>query len=230
MNILLIEDEKRVSDFISRGLKADGFFVTIADNGETGLEYIKTQPFDAIILDIMLPGISGYDVCRKIRMRKNYTPILMLTAMDELSDRVQGLDIGADDYMNKPFEFDELVARLKALGRRASTYQNPESNTANILVSGDIKFDQGAYLVYINEKEVSLTDKERKILLLFLQNPDKVLTRERILNSVWGMSSDPLTNVIDVYIGRLRAKMGLSKQQLATLRGVGYRYKPNSSE
>lgn len=230
MNILLVEDEKRVSDFIARGLKADGFIVTVASDGETGLEYLKNQTFDALVLDIMLPGISGYDVCRKIRMKKNHIPILMLTAMGEMDDKIQGLDMGADDYMSKPFEFDELVARLHALNRRANDYRESNRENSNILISGNIRFDQGAYLVFVDDCEVQLTDKEREMLLMFLLNPGKVLTRERILNSIWGVDADPLTNVIDVYIGRLRNKMSLSKRQLATLRGIGYRYHPNSEE
>lgn len=226
MNILLIEDETRVASFIARGLKADGFVVTEANTGEQGLEFLKTQAFDVVILDLMLPGISGYDVCRQMRARENFTPVLMLSAMDEPADRVQGLNVGADDFMNKPFEFDELVARLHALHRRANQYQTHSSSDSNLIVSGHIQYDQAAFTVTVHDKTIDLTDKERDMLVLFLSNPNRVLARERILNSVWGANTDPLTNVVDVYIGRLRKKLALSKDTLKTLRGVGYRYSP----
>lgn len=227
MNILLVEDEKRVSDFIARGLKADGFVITVADNGDIALEYMKSETFDVVILDLMLPTISGYDVCQQMRMKNNFTPVLMLTAMSELEDQVKGLNLGTDDYMSKPFEFDELVARLKALHRREHAYSNNSSSSKNdVITSGHICYNLQSYQITVHGQAVSLTDKEREMLLLFLQNPNKVMARERILNSVWGLNADLLTNVIDVYIGRLRKKLALTKDTLVTLRGVGYRYSP----
>lgn len=193
-------------------------------DGEQALAFLKTQRFDVVILDVMLPGISGIDVCRQMRVRENFTPVLMLTAMDQLDDRVQGLNCGADDYMNKPFEFDELVARLNALHRRSKAYKTDKDSSE--LLSGDLSYDQDSFIVKAKGQVVELTDKEREVLVLFLMNPDRVLARERILNSVWGANADPLTNVVDVYIGRLRKKLGLSKDSLKTLRGVGYRYSP----
>lgn len=224
MNILLIEDETRVADFIARGLKAEGYIVTTANSGEDGLAFLKDTEFDVVILDLLLPKMNGYEVCKQLRARKNTTPILMLTAMGELDDMVTGLDAGADDYMQKPFEFDELIARLQALHRRASNYDHQQKTS--LLTSGHITYDATSYVVTSHGKEVTLTDKEREVLVLFLSNPDKVLARERILNSVWGASADPLTNVVDVYIGRLRKKLSLSKDVLKTLRGVGYCYRP----
>ena len=225
MNILLIEDESRVADFISRGLKGDGFTVTHAADGETGLDYLKSNEFDVVILDLMLPGISGHDVCRKMRAKKDYTPVLMLTALDETDDRVAGLEVGADDYLNKPFDFDELVARLKSLVRRTKEYSaNAGTGEASVIQVGAISYDRRSFIVTKNAVEIELTEKEREMLALFLLNPNKVIARERILNSVWGANADPLTNVVDVYIGRIRKKLSLSKDELKNLRGVGYRF------
>ncbi len=230
MNILLVEDESRVADFISRGLRGDGFTVTVANDGETALEFLKQNKFDVVILDLMLPGISGQDVCRKMRAKKDLTPVLMLSALDETDDRISGLQIGADDYLPKPFEFDELVARLNALIRRNKYNQNDTADDKKIISSGTISYDRESYVVTVEGRQIDLTDKERALLALFLTNPNKVLARERILNSVWGADSDPLTNVVDVYVGRLRNKLGLSKNQIKNIRSVGYRYSDISDE
>lgn len=230
MNILLVEDETRVADFINRGLKGDGFVVTHAEDGETALDYLKTDKFDVVLLDLMLPGISGHDVCRMMRARKVYTPVLMLTALDEGEEKVTGLSIGADDYLTKPFDFDELVARIHALSRRETVYANEDKNEiSDVLVSGNIRYNKTSFEITVNEKAVELTEKEREILVLFLSNPSRVISRERILNSVWGANADPLTNVVDVYIGRLRKKLDLDKETLKNIRGVGYRYSPENA-
>ena len=178
----------------------------------------------------MLPGISGQDVCRKMRAKKDLTPVLMLSALDETDDRISGLQIGADDYLPKPFEFDELVARLNALIRRNKYNQNDTADDKKIISSGTISYDRESYVVTVEGRKIDLTDKERALLALFLTNPNKVLARERILNSVWGADSDPLTNVVDVYVGRLRNKLGLSKNQIKNIRSVGYRYSDISDE
>ena len=222
MNILLVEDEARVADFVARGLKADGFAVTHFEDGEQALECLKDNRFDVIVLDLMLPGISGQDVCRTIRARKNFTPILMLTALDQTDDRVAGLNLGADDYLNKPFDFDELVARLNALARRARGFED-NSLLENVIEYGAYAYDRTSLTVSKDGIEIELTEKERDIFVLFLLNPRRVIARERILNSVWGANADPLTNVVDVYIGRLRKKLNLSRDELKSLRGVGYR-------
>jgi len=221
MNILLIEDEGRVADFVRRGLAAEGWSVDHAANGEDGLELAAQNSYDVVLLDLMLPGIQGQDVCRKLRARKSKMPIMMLTALDEPEEKVEGLKIGADDYLPKPFDFDELVARVEALHRRATGYVTDVSDT--IITSGAIAFDRASLEVNVAEKPIELSKKERDLLQLFLTSNGRVLSRERILNTVWGLNADPLTNVVDVYVGRLRRKLGQEGQRIVTLRNVGYR-------
>lgn len=221
MNILLVEDEARVADFIRRGLAAEGWSIDHAADGEDALEHAASNTYDVILLDLMLPGIQGQDVCRKLRARKSKTPILMLTALDSPEERVEGLKIGADDYLPKPFDFDELIARVEALHRRATGYASDISDT--VLTSGALTFDKGSLQVMVEGKEIELSKKERDLLLLFLTNTGRVLSRERILNAVWGLNADPLTNVVDVYVGRLRRKIGVEGERIVTLRNVGYR-------
>ncbi|WP_299606465.1 response regulator transcription factor [uncultured Tateyamaria sp.] len=221
MNILLVEDENRVADFIRRGLSAEGWSVDHAADGEEALEHAASNTYDVILLDLMLPGIQGQDVCRKLRARKSKTPILMLTALDSPEEKVEGLKIGADDYLPKPFDFDELIARVEALHRRATNYAVDASDT--VVTSGSLTFDRESLQVCINGEEIEMSKKERDLLLLFLTNPGRVLSRERILNAVWGLNADPLTNVVDVYVGRLRRKIGDEGARIVTLRNVGYR-------
>lgn len=221
MNVLLIEDEARVANFIRRGLAAEGWNVDHASDGETGVIHASEEDYDVILLDLMLPGIQGQDVCRKLRARKNITPILMLTALDAAEEKVEGLRIGADDYLPKPFEFDELVARIEALRRRAKDYQN-EGHGA-IMRMGSLSYDRTSMQAHVNGKEIELSKKERDLLVLFMSNVGRVLSRERILNAVWGLNEDPLTNVVDVYVGRIRRKIGEEGSRIVTLRNVGYR-------
>ena len=221
MNILVIEDEARVADFIQRGLKAEGWAVTLAGNGETGLDLAEQDDYDVIVLDLMLPGISGQELCRQLRARNNLTPILMLSALGKTDDRVEGLRLGADDYLAKPFDFNELVARIEALARRQRGFEQSEQ-AAHVLTVGPIQFDTQSLEVLCDGTPVELTAREREILLLFLSSPRRVFSRERILNAVWGASADPLTNVVDVYVGRLRRKLG-GGDMIETVRGVGYR-------
>ncbi|WP_299689879.1 response regulator transcription factor [uncultured Tateyamaria sp.] len=221
MNILLVEDETRVADFIRRGLAADGWSVDHVSNGEDALEQAACNGYDVILLDLMLPGIQGKDVCRKLRARNTKTPILMLTALDTPEERVEGLKVGADDYLPKPFDFDELVARIEALHRRATNYLSHTNDT--VISSGALTFDRASLQVNVHGSEVELSKKERDLLLLFLTNSGRVLSRERILNAVWGLNADPLTNVVDVYVGRLRRKIGSEGARIVTLRNVGYR-------
>ncbi|MEM9477736.1 MAG: response regulator transcription factor [Pseudomonadota bacterium] len=222
MSILLIEDENRVADFIRRGLSAEGWNIDHAPDGETGLDHVASETYDLILLDLMLPGIQGQDVCRKLRARKNTTPILMLTALDVAEEKVDGLRVGADDYLAKPFDFDELVARIEALRRRATSYQANKAD--DLLQSGDICFDRASMEVRVGEQQIDLSKKERDLLVLFLSNIGRVLSRERILNTVWGLNEDPLTNVVDVYVGRIRRKLGPSgDRRIVTMRNVGYR-------
>jgi DNA-binding response OmpR family regulator len=221
MNILLVEDEARVADFIRRGLSAEGWAVDHAADGEDALEHVASNSYDVILLDLMLPGIQGQDVCRKLRARKTKTPILMLTALDSPEEKVDGLKMGADDYLAKPFDFDELIARVEALHRRATGYTSDAGET--VLKSGGLTFDRASLQVSVDGTEIELSKKERDLLLLFLTNTGRVLSRERILNSVWGLNADPLTNVVDVYVGRLRRKIGAEGERIVTLRNVGYR-------
>lgn len=221
MNILLVEDETRVADFIRRGLAAEGWAVDHAADGEDALEHAACNSYDVILLDLMLPGMQGQDVCRKLRARKSKTPILMLTALDSPEEKVDGLKIGADDYLAKPFDFDELIARVEALHRRATGYA--AETDAHVLRHGGLSFDRSSLQVSVNGAEIELSKKERDLLLLFLTNAGRVLSRERILNSVWGLNADPLTNVVDVYVGRLRRKIAPEGERIVTLRNVGYR-------
>ncbi|NJN46851.1 MAG: response regulator transcription factor [Candidatus Competibacteraceae bacterium] len=223
MNLLVVEDEARVADFIQRGLKAEGWTVTVASDGETALNLLARDDFDVVVLDLMLPGISGQDVCRRLRAGKNLTPVLMLTALDAVDDRVAGLRLGADDYLPKPFNFDELVARIEALARRARSFETRELETHE-LRSGALCFDTRSLEVTYDGQRIDLTSKEREILKLLLDNPDKIFSRERILNAVWGINEDPMTNVVDVYVGRLRKKLGCIGEAIETVRGVGYKF------
>lgn len=220
MNLLLLEDEIRVADFILRGLRAEGWMVTHVSEAAAALELMVQQRFDVLVLDLMLPGLSGQDLCRKLRARGDHTPILMLSALDALDERVEGLRIGADDYMVKPFEFDELIARIAALARRSSRFaETPEA----VLRVGPIALDLETLEATVDGDVLELTVKEREILKLFLSKPGRVFSRERILNTVWGASEDPLTNVVDVYVGRLRRKLRSHGKRLQTVRGAGYR-------
>ncbi len=222
MNILVVEDEHRVADFITRGLRAEGWVAEHAESGEVALDILSRHEFDIVLLDLMLPGISGQDVCRKMRARGNHTPVLMLSALDEVSERVAGLRLGADDYLCKPFDFDELIARIEALLRRENDFKS--SRDGELLEYEALSLNTRSLVVTVDNVEIELTAKERDLLLLLMANQGKVFARERILNTVWGSQEDPLTNVIDVYIGRLRKKLGDSGRHIRTIRGLGYRF------
>lgn len=223
MNVLLIEDEPRVADFINRGLRAENHGVSVAATGGEGIELTKTGEFDVIILDLMLPDMHGYDVCQRLRSEGDHTPILMLTAMDTLEDKIKGLKIGADDYLAKPFDFDELLARIEALVRRSHNF----APSSNVLQVADLALDRELIEVRRGGEPIKLTAKELAILELLMSAPGRVFSRTRILNQVWGYSEDPLTNVVDVYIARLRRKIDTPGRAplLETVRGHGYRLK-----
>jgi len=224
MRILLVEDDDRVASFLERGLRAEGYFIVRAADGKEGLALALEGDFKLILLDIMLPGLNGLEVCQALRIKQNHTPIIMLTAMDESQDIVKGLRLGADDYVTKPFAYDELLARIEVVSKRT---QAAKTNSDS-LSFGPINFDRDSYVVTLNEMEVSLTVKEMAILELLMTHPGKYLSRERILTNVWGMDMDPMTNVVDVYIGKLRKKLmfELDDKQISmveTKRGIGYR-------
>jgi DNA-binding response OmpR family regulator len=227
LNVLLIEDEPRVADFINRGLRAENHGVTVAPTGGDGIELAKTGEFDVIVLDLMLPDMHGYDVCQKLRHEGDHTPILMLTAMDTLEDKIKGIKIGADDYLAKPFDFDELLVRLEALVRRSRHF----APNSSVLQVADLVLDRELIEVSRGGEPIKLTAKELAILELLMAAPGRVFSRTRILNQVWGYSEDPLTNVVDVYIARLRRKIDSPGREplLETVRGHGYRLKPPSA-
>lgn len=219
MRVLVIEDDPRVADFLLRALRAEGWVVTHAADGRAGLELARAGGFDVVVLDLMLPGLSGRDLCRLLRAEGNSTPILMLTALADVQDRVQGLRLGADDYLGKPFSLDELIARLEALGRRgAGGASEPAAIT-----HGPLRFDPVSLEVTCEGVAVDLTAKERDLLRLLLASPGRVFSRERILNALWSAHEDPMTNVIDVYVARLRRKLGPAGEMIETVRGAGYR-------
>lgn len=230
MNILVIEDDRRIADFLQRGLRAEGLRVLVARGGHEGMALAQEawQDFKAsgtattIILDLMLPDMTGLDVCQTLRAQQIQLPILMLSALSTVEDRVAGLRLGADDYLCKPFEFDELLARLEALGRRGREFKGP---ALTVLRVADLELDRSAMKVTRAGRPVALTAKELALLELLMSAPGKLFSRERILSNVWGVNEDPLTNVVDVYIGRLRAKIddGHRMRLIRTQRGLGYR-------
>lgn len=225
MELLLVEDDERVSRFVRRGLEAEGYCVTLARDGAEGYSRASEASYDVMILDVMLPRKDGRALCGELRAAKVATPILMLTALDHMDDKVSALRGGADDYLTKPFDFDELLARIEALARRARGYSAEPPPVVRI---GELVIERAAMRVTRGGKQVELTAKEYQLLDLFAANPEKVLSRTRILNNVWGYDSDPLTNVVDVYVRRLRAKLDWHPETgwIRTVRSYGYRFEP----
>jgi len=221
INVLIVEDEDQIADFIARGLKSEGWTTTRAPDGETALDLLSANTFDVVLLDLMLPGISGYDVCGRMRIRNDFTPVLMLTALDDVQEKVTGLKKGADDYLPKPFDFDELIARVAALTRRDQTYGQPNAPVAD---ADPVVFDRDALCLVIDGQSTELSSKERDLMALLISNSGRALSRERVLNSVWGVNEDPMTNTVDVYVRRLRVKLGPYGDRIKSVRGVGYRY------
>ena len=221
MSILLIEDDERIVEFLKRGLSELGHVLDVAMTGRDGLEKGRSDDHSLIILDVMLPEIDGHEVCQELRLAGIRTPILMLTAMDGLDDVITGLRLGADDYMTKPFSFRELLARIEALLRRGGDY---EVKPAVLLVQ-DLSFDREALEVRRAGDEIELTSKELALLELLMSHAGKVVSRAQILETVWGSSNDPLTNIVEVYIRRLRAKIddGSDNPLITPNRGRGYR-------
>jgi len=219
--LLIVEDDVRVADFLERGLRAEGYAVSLARTGPEGLAAARQGDWALIVLDVMLPGMNGMDVLQTLRSEGQPTPILMLTAMDSLEDKIGGLRLGADDYLTKPFAFDELVARLEALRRRGREVQQ----TSNTLALADLRLDRERMRVTRADQVILLTAKELAFLELLMSAPGRVFSRERILSNVWGANEDPLTNVVDVYVRRLRQKIdeGHALALIKTVRGVGYK-------
>jgi len=217
MRILVIEDEKKVASFIKRGLEQESYAVDIVHDGEEGQHYAEINQYDAIILDLMLPKKGGLDVLRDLKAKGVKAPVLLLTARDTVEDRVKGLNLGADDYLTKPFAFEELLARVRALMRRGTA-------ASPILKFEDLSLDQSTRKAKRGETEVELTVKEYALLEYLLRNPNRVLTRTLIAEHVWDQSFDNETNVVDVYINHLRGKVDNDpeKRLIHTVRGVGY--------
>lgn len=218
MRILVIEDEKKVASFIQRGLEAEHYQVDVASDGESGLRQLLDNDYDALILDGMLPKRDGLSVLRELRSHKMTLPVLILTARDTIADKVTGLDQGADDYLTKPFAFEELLARLRALLRRGSAVPAAE------LTLADVHLDLVTHQVTRAGKRIELTAKEFALLEFFLRQPGRVLSRALIAQHVWGVNFDTFTNVIDVYVNYLRKKLDadFEPKLLHTVRGVGY--------
>jgi len=218
MRVLVIEDDHGVSDFLKKGLREASYAVDLADNGVDGLHKASTETYDAIVLDLMLPGVDGFSILREVRSRDVRTPVICLTARDSVDDRIKGLDLGADDYLAKPFSFSELLARIRALMRRGFNLQ------PNPIVVADLQVDVLARSVHRGNRRVDLSPNEYALLEYLARSKGQVLSRTMILEHVWDMNQDPMTNVIDVHINRLRKKIdaGFETQLIHTIRGVGY--------
>ncbi|GIV78756.1 response regulator transcription factor [Litorilinea aerophila] len=223
--ILVVEDDRRIRDLLRRSLIFEGYEVDTAEDGETALRCLRESVPDAVILDLMLPGIDGLEVCRRLR-KASTVPILILTARDAVSDRVTGLDAGADDYMVKPFALDELLARLRALFRRHRLEATPE-----VLRYADLTLNPRTRQVFRGEDEIQLTAKEFDLLELFMRHPSQVLTRELIYEHIWNYDFGGESNIIEVYVRYLRAKLeaGGKPRLIQTVRGVGYTLREQSS-
>ena len=219
MRVLIVEDERKMAEVLKKGLEEQGHSVTLAHTGTEGLALAQTLSFDAMVLDIMLPSVDGFEVARRLRKLDNGTPILVLTARDGEADIVKGLNLGADDYLTKPFSFVEFVARLNAVSRRGSAVRSSK------LKAADLVLDPSSHEVYRGDTRISLTRKEYLLLELLLRNAGRVLRRETIINTVWGTHEEVESNTLDVFIKHLRNKVdnGHQVKLIHTVRGFGYR-------
>jgi two-component system, OmpR family, response regulator len=217
MRLLVVEDEQRLAAGLQKGLEAEGFAVDVVHNGTDGIWMARENPFDAIILDVMLPGANGYQVCRTLRDEGNWTPILMLTAKDGVWDEVEGLDTGADDYLTKPFSYAVLIARLRALHRRGARAR------PTVLEVGDLLLDPATRRVRLRGEQIELTRREFAILEYLLRHPDEVMSKREILDHVWDFDFDGDPNIVEVYVRRLRTKLHKDQPVIETVRGAGYR-------
>jgi two-component system OmpR family response regulator len=215
MRVLVVEDEPRMAGLLRRGLVEEGHAADIASEGEEAVWMVEAHPYDVVVLDVMLPGISGIETCRRLRNAGVWTPVLMLTARDSVEDRVGGLDAGADDYLTKPFSLAELLARLRALARRGDVERPTE------LVVGDLRLDPASRRVWRGATEVQLSPKEFALLETFMRRPGQVLSRLQLLEHAWDFAYQHRSNVVDVYVRYLRQKLG--RDLFETVRGAGYR-------
>jgi two-component system, OmpR family, response regulator len=212
---LVVEDQPKLASLIQRGLTEEGYAVDVAPDGPQALLRATATEYDVIVLDVMLPGFDGFEVCRRLREQTVRAPVLMLTARDGVDDRIAGLDLGADDYLTKPFAFDELLARLRALTRRGALERTP------VLAVGALRLDPRTRQVWREDDEVDLSAKEFALLETFMRHPGQVLSRFELLEHAWDFAYDNRSNVVDVYVRYLRQKLGASA--IETVRGAGYR-------
>jgi two-component system OmpR family response regulator len=219
MRVLVVEDEKKLGELLGRGLREEGYATDVADRGEEALWMARAVPYDAIVLDVMLPGADGFEICERLRSGGIWTPVLMLTARDSVEDRVGGLDAGADDYLTKPFAFEELIARLRALTRRTPVERPP------VLAVGELRLDPASHRAWRGDTELELSNKEFALLELFMRRPGIALTRTQLLDGAWDMAFESRSNVVDVYVRYLRKKIDrrFGCDSIETVRGVGYR-------
>jgi DNA-binding response OmpR family regulator len=222
MRVLIVEDDPAIVRFLERGLAAHGHQAVTADNGQDGVQMAADETVDFVLLDIMLPGMDGQEVLKRVRARRPDLPVLMLTARDEVQDKISALDGGADDYLTKPFDLEELFARMRALVRRA------DQPYASRIQVADLKMDLRSHRVWRGEKLVDLSSREFALLEYFVRHKGQVLSRQQILSAVWDFAFDPGTNVVDVYVSYLRNKLDRRGEPslIATVRGAGYRFEP----
>lgn len=218
MRILVVEDEKKIQSFIRKGLTEQGYFVDVSSDGNEGLILAETRPYDAIVLDIMLPGRDGLSILRLLRKKKNKVPVIIITARSDVSERIEGLDLGADDYLVKPFYLEELIARLKSILRRSS------GEGLSVVGVKDLKLNLMTREVHRGGTKITLAPREFSVLEFLARTPGRVLTRTQILEHVWEYHFDPDTNLVDVYIRRLRIKIDadFDAKLIQTVRGMGY--------
>ncbi|HSX18777.1 MAG TPA: response regulator transcription factor [Candidatus Saccharimonadales bacterium] len=219
MRILVVEDEHRIANSIKKGLELEKYAVDVAYDGTDGFDLASAEEYDALILDLMLPGMDGLSICKKLRSSGNHTPIIILTAKGQIQDKVDGLDAGADDYLTKPFSFEELLARIRAVVRR------PQKTIGSELVAGDLVMDVQTFEVKRGGKNIALSSKEFSLLEYLMRHVAKIVTKDQIINHVWDYDSDILPNTVEVYIRNLRNKVDVpfNKPLIKTVRGFGYR-------
>ncbi|MEN5085670.1 response regulator transcription factor [Sphingobacterium faecium] len=223
MQILVVEDDKRISDFLIKGLEENGYMVTLCRSAEEVIADFLNIAWDLLIVDIMLPGMDGRQLVSTLRYKNCHAPVLMLSALNTVQDKVDSLDLGADDYLTKPFHFDELLSRIKALTRRSQI--GFEVTKSQCIQVGALTIDKDQYKVYDGDQELELSPREFKLLMYLVENQNKAVSRIQILNAVWGINFDNQTNVVDVYISYVRNKIEKKQKYIYTVKGVGYLFK-----